>query len=162
MAVAAESTWEWGGFVSQSAIYTSDNSFFNASTDDRVSGEFSENGVIGTGTVFDYFDFATQIISRRAGDISNGNPKIDYLQMTYRFDESMDHTQSLRVGRFKTPLGFYNDTRDVPFTRSGVFLPQGIYWERVRNVRSFITGAQYSLEKRVGLTTTVFVLATAS
>lgn len=151
LAESEQSNWEWGGFVSQSAVYTSDNSFFSAKTDDHISGEFSETGIIGTGRILNRFDIATQIMSRRAGDISDGNPQIDYLQLTYRFYETMQSTHSVRLGRFKTPLGFYNDTRDVPFTRSGIFLPQGMYWERVRNIRSFINGGQYSLDHRVGL-----------
>ncbi|HET8706674.1 MAG TPA: hypothetical protein VFM46_10265, partial [Pseudomonadales bacterium] len=148
---SANADWEWGGFVSQSGIYTSDNSFFGADTDNRVSGEFSENGIIATGAFFDKFDFATQIISRRQGTLANGNPKIDYLQVLYRFDETMNYNQALKLGRFKTPLGFYNETREVPFTRSSIILPQGLYWEKVRNMRSFINGAQYMLDYRSGL-----------
>jgi hypothetical protein len=34
----------------------------------------------------------------------------------------------------KNPLGFYNDTRDVPFTRPSILLPQSIYFDRVRKV----------------------------
>ena len=29
----------------------------------------------------------------------------------------------IRLGRMKTPLGFYNDTLDVPFTRPSILLP---------------------------------------
>lgn len=149
--VKASSDWDWGGFVSQSGVYTSDNSFFGGNTDNRVSGEFSEAGVIGTGTLYDKFDFATQVISRRQGTLAEGNPKIDYLQVIYRFDEKMNYNQAFKLGRFKTPLGFYNETREVPFTRSGIILPQGLYWEKVRNMRSFINGGQYMLDFRSGL-----------
>jgi hypothetical protein len=32
------------------------------------------------------------------------------------------------------PLGLYNDTRDVAFTRSSILLPQSIYFDRTRNL----------------------------
>lgn len=149
--VHADLNLDWGAFVSQSGFYTSDNSFFNAKTDNRVSTDFSEVGITATTTLFDKIDFSTQIISRREGDIANGSPKIDHLQFTYRFDEAMNHDQAIKVGRFKTALGFYNETRDVPFTRSGIVLPQSVYWERVRNTRTFINGGQYLFDFRTGL-----------
>ncbi len=34
----------------------------------------------------------------------------------------------------KNPLGFYNDTRDVPFTRPSILLPQSIYFDRTRKL----------------------------
>ena len=40
----------------------------------------------------------------------------------------------IRVGRLKNPFGFYNDTRDVAFTRPGILLPQSIYFDRTRNL----------------------------
>ncbi len=40
----------------------------------------------------------------------------------------------VRLGRIKTPLGLCNETRDVPFTRPSIFLPQAIYFDKVRNM----------------------------
>lgn len=142
------SDWQWGGFVSQSGVYTSDNSFFGSKSDDHVSGEFSETAIIATGPLFPKVDLATHLISQRAGDMDDGAPRIDHLHLLFHVNDSMNSSHALKLGRFKTPLGFYNETRDVPFTRPSIFLPQGAYWERVRNMRSFINGGQYMFDYR--------------
>jgi hypothetical protein len=38
-------------------------------------------------------------------------------------------------------LGLYNETRDVPFTHPGIFLPQVVYFDRVRNLVLSTDGA---------------------
>jgi outer membrane receptor protein involved in Fe transport len=50
------------------------------------------------------------------------------------------------LGRYKNPLGLYNETRDVAATRPGIFMPQAIYWDRVRNMMLSNDGLQLYLE----------------
>lgn len=149
-AVASADDWQVSGFLSQAGVYTSDNAFFG-DTDDRVSGSYGETGVIINGDIFPTLNFASQVIARRAGDLSNGNPRFDYINLSYRFLESMNSDHGVRAGRLKVPIGFYGETREVPFTRPGIFMPQGIYWDRVRNTRSFFNGAQYYYDYRSDL-----------
>lgn len=142
---AAATDWQWGGFLSQAGVYTSDNDYFG-NTDNRVSGSYGETGIIVNGALLKKFDFAAQVIGRRAGELSEGSPKFDYINLSYRFYEGMSATQGIRFGKLKAPIGLYNETREVPFTRPGIFMPQGIYWEKMRNTRSFFDGAQYFYE----------------
>jgi len=141
-AMATHETWEWSGFVSQAGVYTSDNNYFG-DTDDKLSGSYGETGVIVKGAVFETVDFSAQVIARRAGELDDGTPRFDYANLSYRFLENLHSTNEVRVGKLKAPIGLYNETREVPFTRPGIFVPQGIYWEKVRNTRSFFDGAQY-------------------
>ncbi|HET8707303.1 MAG TPA: hypothetical protein VFM46_13450, partial [Pseudomonadales bacterium] len=149
-ATASTDNWQWGGFLSQAGVYTSDNDFFGA-TDDRISGSYGETGVIVNGDITPDLNFASQVIARRAGDVSDGSPRFDYINFSYRFFETMNASHGIRVGRLKVPIGFYGETREVPFTRPGIFMPQGIYWDRVRNTRSFFNGAQYFYDYRSDL-----------
>jgi len=149
-ALASFDDWQWSGFVSQAGVYTSDNSFFG-DTDDRISGSYGETGIIINGDILPSLNFAAQVIGRRAGELDNGNPRFDYINLSWRFVETMDTTHGFRMGRLKVPIGFYGETREVPFTRPGIFMPQGIYWDRIRNIRSFFNGAQYFYDYRSDL-----------
>jgi len=129
--VAADE-WVLSGFINQTAIYTSDNYFFGK-TDDNVSVDYRELALLGSGPVAGRLDFAAQILSRKAGVASDGEPALDFGFFSWRFYENFSFTHGLRFGRLKTPIGFYNDTRESPFTRNSIFLPQSIYLDRGRN-----------------------------
>lgn len=65
--------------------------------------------------------------------------KFDYLfaEYTYHFG---DETVGLRGGLFKNEAGFYSSTRDVPFTRPSIMLPQSIYSDYFRDAQLHIEG----------------------
>ena len=78
--------------------------------------------------------FSVQGISRWAGKGSTGNVRLDYGFMDYTYYSGETGQLGIRLGRMKNPLGFYNDTRDVPFTRPSILLPQSIYFDRTRKL----------------------------
>lgn len=124
--------WKYHGFVNQTLINTSDNFMFGR-TDDNVSLDYRELGLILNGRLLPALEFSSQLLSRKAGVSDDGTPRVDYAFFTWQLHESLNTTHGLRLGRLKAPIGFYNDSRDSPFTRIGVFLPQSIYVDRTRN-----------------------------
>ena len=80
--------------------------------------------------------FSVQGLSRTAGEGSPGNIRLDYGFIDYTFSNQENSQFGIRLGRMKNPLGFYNDTRDVPFTRPSILLPQSIYFDRTRKLPS--------------------------
>lgn len=120
------------GFISQAALQTTANQWLGDSN--HTSFAFTEIGVNSSIRLTPRLLFAGQILSRRAGELSDGNPKIDFALADFNLVSSSHNQIGVRVGRFKNPLGLYNETRDVPFTRSGIFLPQVIYFDKVRNL----------------------------
>lgn len=120
------------GFLSQGIIHTSDNNFFGK-TDDTVSHDFREIGVNGSWNMLTDLQVAMQVVWRDAGDTDNGGFRIDYGLANYNLFSSESSLLSLRGGRVPTPLGFYNDTRDVAATRPSILLPQSIYFDVNRN-----------------------------
>lgn len=131
--VAAQAQgWHYNGFVNQTLINTSDNYMFG-DTNDNLSFDYRELALIVTGSLSEQVEFSSQLLSRKAGNSDDGTPRIDYGFLSWRFYENVSWSNSFRLGRLKAPVGFYNDTRDSPFTRNGVFLPQSIYLDRVRN-----------------------------
>lgn len=76
------------------------------------------------------------MLSRRAGEGNTGTPRLDYGFLDYRlFSQEVN-----QVWYTRWPVEesiFYNDTRDVAFTRPGILLPQSIYFDRTRNLGLF-------------------------
>ncbi|WP_197486123.1 hypothetical protein, partial [Oleiphilus sp. HI0061] len=52
---------------------------------------------------------------------------------SYPIYQSFDRSLGLRLGRIRSSYGFYNETRDIPHTRTGVVMPQAVYFDMTRN-----------------------------
>jgi len=123
------------GFASQSWLMSSGkNNFFGKSSSDSGSFDFRELGLNASMRPLSRLQFSAQMISRTAGKGSPGNIRLDYGFMDYTYFSGESGQLGIRLGRMKTPLGFYNDTRDVPFTRPSILLPQSIYFDRTRKL----------------------------
>lgn len=121
------------GFLSQGYFITSGNHLFGKS-DSNGSLDFTNIALNATWTPLSNLRFATQGLFRRAGAGHEGDMYLDYAVMDYTAYSTDDHRLGIRLGRYKLPAGLYNDTRDVPFTRPGVILPQSMYFERTREL----------------------------
>jgi hypothetical protein len=71
-----------------------------------------------------------QVLARDFGPMGNHQVVLDWGFADYRFSNAF----GLRVGRIKTPLGFYNTIRDTDPLYPMVILPQSIYDESYRAV----------------------------
>lgn len=133
---AADFVWDDNfqihGFLTQGYVNTTSNSFFGDSEDG--SFDFRELGVNASYRFNPQLMASAQLLSRKAGDMYDGSLDVDYAQLDYTPYVSEQGRFGAILGRFKNPLGFYNDTRDVAATRPSIFLPQVIYWDRVRNM----------------------------
>ena len=143
-AYSEESFWDnlqVHGFASQAVIKTSDNRFFGDSPD--TSFDFTEIGINASLPVNPQILLAGQLLARRAGDMYDGTPTLDYGLADMTFASSAEQRWGVRLGRIKNSLGIYNETRDVPFTRPGIFLPQVIYYDKVRNLMLSTDGLMF-------------------
>ena len=122
------------GFFSQSWLKTTDNNVFGQSSSASGSFDSREIGVNGSMRPMTNLLVSVQGLSRWAGEGSEGNFRLDYGFLDYTFFTGEASQLGARLGRMKTPLGFYNDTRDVPFTRPSILLPQSIYFDRTRKL----------------------------
>lgn len=142
--------WNLGGFVDQTLMYTTDNNFFGAS-DDSLSSDMHEVALLGRGPVASNLEFSGQILSRDAGAADNDKPRLDFAFLSYTLFENMQWTDVIRFGRVKRPSAVYADSRESPFSRPGVIMPQGIYYDRIRNVLVSYDGMDAFVERRVDL-----------
>lgn len=122
------------GFASQGYTRSSDNNFYGNS--EKKSGSFSlrEMGLNVSSSLSKSFFSSAQILARNTGQDDDDSVTLDYAMIDYSRSLSSKQIYGIRMGRIKNPIGFYNETRDVPFTRSSVILPQSIYFDRTRDL----------------------------
>src|SRR5690606_17606476 len=133
--------WYWHAFISQGLVHTSDNNFAGES-DDSLSTEFRDMGLIIGGRPFENIQVVGQILSRTMGEMDDGDLRLDYGFVNYMFLSNWEQTLGVKVGRVRSPLGFYNETRDAAHTRTSIILPQSIYTDRLRNLSFARDGIQ--------------------
>jgi hypothetical protein len=125
---AAAKNYQIHGFASQGYINTDGNNFYGES---RGGGSFDyyELGLNGLWQFRERLSVSGQLLAREAGKTDDGDVRVDYLFFDYRFINMDAARAGLRLGRVKNPLGFYNESRDVIFTRPSILLPQSVYLE---------------------------------
>lgn len=128
-------------FAAQNAIITSANNLFG-DTENRVSFDFREVGVNGSWRPRNDILLAAQGTYRLAGNTDDGSVRLDYGLIDYSPFSTAEYKAGVRAGRLLNPLGFYNETRDVAFTRPSILLPQSIYFDRTRDLALSADGGQ--------------------
>ncbi len=135
------------GFISQAYIKTSNNNFWGeTSASDNFS--FRELGINVSSQPSADLHLAGQILARHAGNLDNGDFHLDYILADYSLASSQTNSLGVRLGRILNPLGLYNETRDIAFTRPGILLPQSIYFDRTRDLAFSSDGIQVHNEFR--------------
>ena len=125
--------FQFHGFLTQGYFLTSDNRIFGTS-DTGGSFDYTEAGLTGSWIPDNDFRLAAQVLFRRAGAGHQHDVELDFGLLDYTFFSTFNYQLGLRLGRFKIPYGFYNDTRDVLFTRPTILLPQSIYPDATRDL----------------------------
>ncbi len=119
------------GVVSIGYLAPSANTFVNEEA--GKDAILSENVFRITYTADSRVALSGQLVYREAGDNYENELRVDFLQLDFRFTWLEDSEQTFTVGRFKSRQGLYNESRDVPFTRPSVLLPQSVYLDTTRN-----------------------------
>lgn len=124
--------FSWEAFVSQSVIYSSDYDYLSRS-DDEASLDMWEAGLLFSTTVKGSIGVSAQLLGRKVSESSGEDIRLDYGFFSYPIYQSFDRSLGLRLGRIRSSYGFYNETRDIPHTRTGVVMPQAVYFDMTRN-----------------------------
>lgn len=138
------------GFLSQGYFLTSDNRLFGKSDIDGGSFSFTEAGLNGSWMPNADFRLAAQILFRRAGIGHENDLELDFGLIDYTIFSTVDYRLGIRLGRIKVPFGFYNDTRDMVFTRPTILLPQSIYPDATRDLSISADGGLIYADYRSG------------
>jgi hypothetical protein len=123
------------GFVSQGYLRTSDNNYLGDTK--NGSAQFNELAVNFNTRLENDLQVGIQFLARDLGNQGQDKPIIDWACLDYRHYDWI----GIRAGIIKTPIGFYNDSRDLDFARTFVLLPEGVYPEQFRDFLQSYTGA---------------------
>jgi hypothetical protein len=131
------------GYAAQGFVLSSGNNFFGHSTSGSL--DYYEAGLNAELQLQSNLLFAAQGAIRAAGVTDTGRPRLGYALMDYRFlpginaNAGFDANAGLRIGKVKNTVGFFNETRDVIFTRPSILLPS-VYGDN-QNQRDLVFAA---------------------
>lgn len=141
-AAASRADLQVHGFVSQGWVLSSGNNVNGSSDDAHGSAEFRELGVNASWRPLGALLVSAQMAAVEAGKAIDEDVVLEYGLLDYTVLQGERGRVGGRLGRLKLPIGFYNDTRDVVFTRPGIFMPNSVYLD-VNGARTF---GYFSLE----------------
>ncbi|MBU0996242.1 MAG: hypothetical protein KJ737_27400 [Proteobacteria bacterium] len=135
-ALAEEDEVDIHGFISQGYLWSDRYNFYNAETEDGTF-QFNDLGVNFTTQLSDNLRAGMQLYARDLGDVGNDEINVDWAYGDYRFSNLI----GVRVGRIKRSYGLFNQIRDVDLGRTVIFLPEGMYFETLRDQFLSVKGA---------------------
>ena len=121
----------YNGFISQGVAVSENNNFMGDSQ--SVSFDITEFGINGAWEFNQRWRAASQILYRSIGQVDAPKLNLDYGFFDYRVQSKASYYWGIRLGRVKNPYGFYNETRDVAFTRPSALLSQTLYQDSLRD-----------------------------
>lgn len=127
---------ETHGFVSFGYLQTAHNNWLGPTTDG--TSEFWEAAANVIARPMDRLRLGAQLFARDLVDYDNGQVTVDWAYADYRFADAI----GVQVGRFKLPLGLYNESLDVNAARTEIFLPTSVYDPQSRDFQVSTDGAK--------------------
>jgi len=119
------------GFLSYSVVETGEVKYLSEEPD--TVSHLLEGGLAGSYSFNDELRTSVQVIYRDFGDRYDSGLHLDYALLDWSLYGDLNTQLNAQIGRFKNVRGLYNATRDVPFTRPSILLPQGIYQDVFRD-----------------------------
>ena len=114
-------------FISQGYMKSNEYDYFVGMEDG--SFQVNEMGINFTTKLNKRLRLGMQLFARDIGKVGNDEVVVDWAYADYYFQEWL----GFRAGRMKAPVGLYNESRGVDAVRTGVFLPQSVYFEYLRD-----------------------------
>lgn len=139
---------QFEGFVSQTFSHSSDHNFMSES-DDRLSADLWEAGLLGHLRIKGDVLFSAQVLGRQVSESAGADTRVDYAFFSLPIAQTVNSQIGIRFGRIRSSFGFYNETRDIPHTRTGVIMPQSVYYDMTRNSFYSSDGVEFFADKSV-------------
>jgi hypothetical protein len=124
--------WQWHGFAAQGLIAVDGSDF--VSDDNSVSTQLTELGLNTSTQISANLRFAAQAVYLDGGNRYFKGARIDYLLLDWNFLNTEKFQGNFYLGRFKNVHWLYSSTRDVPFARPSIILPQSVYFDGFRDI----------------------------
>ena len=129
---AVDSAVNWNGFIAQGLIRAQDSSFVN--NDGDWSAELTEIGLNARYQLAPAWHLSGQTVYLDGGNRYPAGLRLDYLFVDWAAYNTEAWQANIYLGRFKNQHWLYSSTRDVPFTRPSIVLPQSVYFDSFRDI----------------------------
>ncbi|MEH8019185.1 hypothetical protein MN202_18255 [Rheinheimera muenzenbergensis] len=140
---AADANFNWNGFIAQGLIRAEDSSFVNADGD--WSAQLTELGLNARYQLAPAWHLSGQTVYLDGGNRYPPGLRLDYLFVDWAAYNSEAWQANIYLGRFKNQHWLYSSTRDVPFTRPSIVLPQSVYFDSFRDIAVATDGLSLQL-----------------
>ncbi len=120
------------GFLSQGVIDVNGSDFVN--DDGELSTELTELGLNASYQFNDKFRFAAQLVYLDGGNRYAQGARLDYALIDWSAYNNENWQANIYLGRFKNNHWLYSSSRDVPFARPSIILPQSVYFDGFRDI----------------------------
>jgi opacity protein-like surface antigen len=127
------------GFISQGIIDVNGSDFVN--DDESLSTELTELGLNGSYQINANFRLATQLVYLDGGNRYEQGLRVDYALLDWSAYNSEFWQTNIYLGRFKNSHWLYSSSRDIPFARPSIILPQSVYFDGFRDIAVGSDGA---------------------
>jgi hypothetical protein len=130
--IASEQNFQVHGFLSQGLIDVNGSNFVN--DDGALSAELTELGLNGSYQLNSKLRLTGQVVYLDGGNRYAKGLRIDYALLDWSVYDSNDWQVNAYLGRFKNNHWLYSSTRDIPFARPSIILPQSVYFDGFRDI----------------------------
>ena len=130
--------------MAQGIIDANKSNFIN--DDESISFELTEVGINASYQINDNFRVAGQAVYLNGGNRYHPGARIDYLLLEWDAFHSEAWQASLYFGRVKNNHWLYSSTRDIPFARPSIIIPQVTYFDGFRDLAVGGDGAAIKLK----------------
>jgi hypothetical protein len=131
-AIASKQNFKLHGFVSQGLIDVDGSNFVN--DDGALSAELTELGLNGSYQLSSTLRLTGQVVYLDGGNRYAKGIRVDYALLDWSVYDSYNWQANIYLGRFKNTHWLYSSTRDIPFARPSIILPQSVYFDGFRDI----------------------------
>lgn len=129
---ATEQDFQLHGFLAQGLIDVNGSNFVN--DDGELSTELTELGINGSYQINSNFRVAGQVVYLDGGNRYEKGVRVDYALLDWSVLDDASWQANIYLGRFKNNHWLYSSSRDVPFARPSIILPQSVYFDGFRDI----------------------------
>ena len=120
------------GFISQGIIDVNGSDFVN--DDGELSTELTEIGLNVSYQLTNKFRLAGQVVYLDGGNRYAQGARVDYALLDWSAFTDEHWQANIYLGRFKNNHWLYSSSRDIPFARPSIILPQSVYFDGFRDI----------------------------
>lgn len=129
---AGEQDFQFHGFIAQGLIDVNGSNFVN--DDGSLSPELTEIGINASYQLSPNLRLAGQVVYLNGGNRYAEGVRVDYALLDWSVYNSTDWQANVYLGRFKNNHWLYASSRDIPFARPSIILPQSVYFDGFRDI----------------------------